>query len=214
MDEELLQYSRAIGLRDSAFLKRMRSETAHVPNSQWQIPPEQGQFLGFLVELMGARRILELGTYTGYSTLCMALALPEGGRVVTCDMDETVTAIAERYWREAGVAERIELRLGPATETVAALIDDGFGGRFDMAFIDANKKDYDTYYEASLELLRTGGLMAIDNVFWAGRVFDPANQEKSTRAIRALNEKVRDDPRVSMTVLPLNDGLTLARKRG
>ena len=169
--------------------------------------------MDLLVELIGARRTLEIGTFTGYSALAVALALPPDGRVVACDINEETAAVARRYWAEAGVADKIDLRLAPAGETLAGLIAEGRAGSFDFAFIDADKQGYDAYYEACLELLRPGGLIAVDNVLWDGAVADPERDDPDTRAIRALNEKIRDDRRVSLSLLPIGDGLTLARKR-
>jgi caffeoyl-CoA O-methyltransferase len=178
-----------------------------------QISPEQGQFMALLVELIGARRILEVGTFTGYSALAVALALPPDGRVITCDINEEMTAIARRYWAEAGVADKIDLRLAPAIDTLDELLAEGQAGQFDFAFIDADKTNYLAYYERTLELLRSGGLIAIDNVLWNGAVADPERQDDDTSAIRALNEAVHADDRVSLSLLPISDGLTLARKR-
>lgn len=178
-----------------------------------QLAPEQGQFLALLVELTGARRALEVGSFTGYSGLCLALALPADGRLVACDISEDFTAIARRYWTEAGVAEKIDLRLAPALESLDALLDGGAAGSFDFMFVDADKENYPNYYERGLGLLRPGGLMAIDNVLWGGAVADPARQDADTEAIRALNAKLRDDERVTLSLVPIGDGLTLARKR-
>jgi caffeoyl-CoA O-methyltransferase len=169
--------------------------------------------MGFLVELTEARRCLEVGTFTGYSALAVALALPPDGRVVTCDIDEETTAVARRYWAEAGVADKIELRLGAARATLEQMIGGGEAGGFDFAFIDADKENYGVYYEQTLALLRPGGLMLIDNVLWSGAVADPARDDSDTVAIRALNQTLRDDPRVSLSLLPIGDGLSLARKR-
>lgn len=200
-------------LREPELLARLRDETAKMPNSNMQISPEQGQFMRLLVELGGVERALEIGVFTGYSSLSVALALPEGGSIVACDVSEEYTSVARRYWKEAGVAERIELRLGPAAETLARLVEEGAGGSFDFSFIDADKSSYDVYYERSLELLRPGGLIAIDNALWGGRVADESDQEANTRAIRALNSKIAADERVSMSMVPIGDGLLLARKR-
>ena len=169
--------------------------------------------MALLVEVMGARNAIEVGTFTGYSSLSVALALPPGGRLVTCDENEEWTAVARRYWADAGVADRIDLRLGPALETLDGLVADGQAGSFDFAFIDADKKTYDAYYERILTLLRPGGLVSVDNVLWNGRVIDATRQDEATRAIRALNEKIHADPRVSLSLVPIGDGLTLARKK-
>jgi caffeoyl-CoA O-methyltransferase len=169
--------------------------------------------MALLAELVGARRVLEVGTFTGYSALVVALALPADGLIITCDVDEEMTAIARLYWAEAGVADKIDLRLGPAVDTLDALLSDGGAGTFDFAFVDADKKNYDAYYERGLALLRQGGLMVIDNVLWSGAVADPERQDTDTNAIRALNAKLHGDQRVSLSLLPVSDGITLARKR-
>ena len=213
LTDRLYDYLLSVSLREPPLLARLREETAALPLSIMQIGPEQGQFMALLVELIGARRTLEIGTFTGYSALAVALALPPDGRVVACDINEETAAVARRYWAEAGVADKIDLRLAPADETLAGLIAEGRAGSFDFAFIDADKQGYDTYYEACLELLRPGGLIAVDNVLWDGAVADPERDDPDTRAIRALNEKIRDDRRVSLSLLPIGDGLTLARKR-
>jgi caffeoyl-CoA O-methyltransferase len=181
-----------------------------------QISPEQGQLMGLLIQLLGARRTIEVGVFTGYSSISVALALPPDGRIVACDVSEEFTAIARRYWKTAGVAERIDLRLAPATATLDGLLREGKAGTFDFAFIDADKENYDAYYERSLQLLRKGGLIAIDNVLWDGKVADPAiadGKDVDTAAIRALNRKLVKDERVTLSMLPLADGLTLALKR-
>ncbi len=194
-------------------LGRLRAETAELPMGGMQISPEQGRFMALLVELVGARRCLEIGVFTGYSSLAVALALPADGKIVACDVSEEWTAVARRYWAEAGVASKIHLRLAPATQTLDALVASGERGRFDFAFIDADKTGYDAYYERCLELLRPGGLIAIDNTLWGGKVADPSVNDESTVAIRALNAKARSDPRVSASLVPIGDGLLLARKR-
>lgn len=200
-------------LREPPVLARLRDETANMRWAGMQIAPEQGQFMRLLVELIGARRTLEVGTFTGYSALAVALSLPADGRVVACDISEDYTAVARRYWAEAGVADKIDLRLGPAVETLDALLAEGRSDGFDFMFIDADKEAYDAYYERGLKLVRPGGLIAIDNVLWDGAVADPARQDEDTRAIRALNEKIHGDQRVSVSLVPIGDGLTLARKR-
>ena len=191
----------------------LRHETQKLKQAGMQIGPDQGLFLGLLVKLLGARRVVEVGTFTGYSALAMALALPPGGRIVCCDVSEEWTAIARRHWKEAGVADRIDLRLGPAKETLAALLAQEGSGSQDLFFIDADKTGYDGYYEAALGLLRAGGVIAIDNVLWSGKVADPAVHDADTEALRAINLKVRDDPRVDAVVLSVGDGVTLARKK-
>jgi len=178
-----------------------------------QISPDQGQFMALLVRLIGARRCLEIGTFTGYSALAVALALPADGRVVCCDVSEEYTAVARRAWASAGVVGKIDLHLAPARVTLDKLRAEGRRGSFDFAFIDADKENYDHYYEAALELVRIGGVIAIDNVLWSGAVIDPKKQDADTKALRALNRKLRDDQRVDISMLPLGDGLTLARIR-
>jgi predicted O-methyltransferase YrrM len=193
--------------------ERLRKETQAHPRAGMQIGPDQGLFLGLLVRMLDARRVVEVGTFTGYSALAMAMALPPGGRIVCCDISEEYTAVARRYWKEAGVADRIDLRLGPATETLARLLATDGPGSQDLVFIDADKTGYDAYYEAGLRLVRPGGIIAIDNVLWSGRVADPAVTDADTAALRALNVKIRDDRRVDAVVLTVGDGLTLARRK-
>lgn len=213
LNDELYDYLLSVSLREPPVLARLREETAELPRAVMQISPEQGQFMALLAELMGARRVLEVGTFTGYSALVVALALPADGRVVACDVDEDTTAVARRYWAEAGVADRIDLRLGPAVDTLAGLLAEGAAGTFDFAFIDADKENYDAYYESALALLRPGGLVVIDNVLWSGAVADPERQDPDTTALRALNAKLHGDRRISLSLLPVGDGITLARKR-
>lgn len=213
MNDRLFSYFLQNSLRETALQRSLREETALLPMARMQIAPEQGQLMGLLVELTGAKKIVEVGTFTGYSALSMALAMPEDGLLWACDVSEEWTDIGRRYWADAGVAHKITLRLGPATETLQGLLDAGQAGTFDMAFIDADKSNYDAYYELCLRLLRRGGLLLVDNVLWGGSVADPKNQEVDTLAIRTLNTKIRDDDRVSISMLPIADGLTLARKR-
>ena len=213
LDDRLYDYLLANSLREPPLLARLREETAAMPMANMQIGPEQGQFMALLVELIGARRTLEVGTFTGYSALSVALALPADGKVIACDISEEFTAVARRYWAEAGVADKIDLRLGPALETLDGLLSDGLAGTMDFMFIDADKVGYDAYYERGLSLLRPGGLIAVDNVLWNGSVADPARQDEDTRAIRALNQKALADQRVSISLVPIGDGLLLARKR-
>ena len=194
-------------------MRRLREETASMEQANMQIGPEQGQFMALLVEFIGARSVLEVGTFTGYSALAMAAALPENGALVACDVSEEWTAIGRRYWEEAGVAHKIELRLAPALETLDALLAEGRAGTFDFAFIDADKEGYDAYYERALELVRLGGLIALDNTLWEGKVVDPAATDVDTEAIRAINKKLAADERVTLSMVPIGDGLTLARKR-
>lgn len=200
-------------LREPALLAELRAETARHPHANMQISPEQGQFMAILVELIGARRALEVGTFTGYSALCVALALPADGELTACDVSEEYTAVARRYWARAGVDHKIDLRLAPAARTLEFLMSAGLAGSYDFAFIDADKSSYDTYYEHALALLRPGGLVAIDNVLWGGDVADPGKNDPDTAAIRSLNAKVRNDTRVSMSLVPIGDGLMLARKK-
>ena len=213
IDERLYDYLLTVSVREPSVLADLRSETARLPNGGMQIAPEQGQLMRLLVELIGARRCLEIGVFTGYSSTCIALALPEAGRLVACDVSEEYTNVARRYWRLAGVEQRIDLRLGPALATLDALLADGHAGSFDFAFIDADKDNYLGYYERSLRLLRSGGLIAVDNVLWGGSVADPGDQRASTLAIRALNAQIARDERVSSSLVPIGDGLFLIRKR-
>jgi predicted O-methyltransferase YrrM len=212
IDDRLHAYLLASSLREPASLRALRDETHALPQRNMQISPEQGQFMQLLVELMSAERVVEVGTFTGYSALAMALAMPPSGRIVTCDVSEEFTAIARRHWNDAGVAGKIELRLAPAVQTLDALLGTA-AGKFDLAFIDADKASYDAYYERVLGLLRPGGLCLIDNVLWDGRVADPAVKDADTVAIRALNGKIHGDARVTVSMVPIGDGLTLARKR-
>lgn len=213
VDERLHHYLLSISLRETPILRRLREETASLPEHNMQIAPEQGQFMQLLLRLMGARRCIEIGTFTGYSTLAMALALPEDGRVLACDVSEEWTAVGQRYWEEAGVAERVDLRIAPASETLAGMIDQGEAPVWDFAFIDADKKGYAGYYEQCLALIRPGGVIAMDNTLWDGKVADEGVDDEDTRAIRAFNEKLHTDKRVDISLVPIGDGLTLARKR-
>lgn len=212
MSPELHNYLLSVSVRESALLRELREETAPLEGAGMQISPEQGAFMALLVELIGARRVLEVGTFTGYSSTRMALALPDDGQIVACDVSEEWTAIARRYWERAGVADKITLHLAPATETLQRLLDEGQAERFDFAFIDADKPNYDHYYEYALQLVRTGGLIAIDNVLWGGSVIDDEDQGESTQIIRSLNQKLSSDERVSVSLVPIGDGLFLARK--
>lgn len=213
LPDDLHEYLLSVSLRESEMMTRLREETAEHPRAHMQIAPEQAQFLRFLVQLIGARRTLEVGVFTGYSALAVAEVLPPSGELVACDINEEYTQVARRYWAEAGVDGRIDLRIAPAEETLAALLDDGQAGTFDFAFIDADKASYDTYYERSLQLLRPGGVIALDNMFRGGRVAEPSPEDESVQAIRELNEKLHTDERIELTVLPLADGVTLAMKR-
>jgi predicted O-methyltransferase YrrM len=209
--EKLADYIRTVSLREPDVLRRLREETATMRGAGMQISPEQGQFMALLARLIGTERYLEVGTFTGYSALVMALALPAKGRVVACDVSEEWTAVGQLYWREAGVAPKIDLRLAPALQTLDALIAER--ASFDFAFIDADKENYDGYYERALKLVRRGGVIAIDNVLWSGAVIDPAKKDADTKAIRALNRKLTKDERVELSLLPIGDGLTLAVPR-
>ena len=213
LTETTYQYLLSVSSRESSVLERLRQETAALPNASMQISPDQGQFMGLLVRLMGAKKTLEVGVFTGYSSLSVALALPDNGKIVACDVSEEWTGIAGRYWKEAGVEQKINLRIAPAIQTLDSLLAEGQAGTFDFGFIDADKSNYDGYYERTLKLLRSGGLVAIDNVLWSGRVADPANQEEDTIAIRALNAKLHRDQRIHLSMVPIADGLTLALKR-
>ena len=211
MDDRVYAYFRAQSLREPEIFRRLREETQGMRYANMQIAPEQGQFMAFLVELMGAKSAIEIGTFTGYSALWIASALGPDGRLVACDISEEWTAIGRKYWAEAGLAERIELRLAPALETLTSLAAEG--RRFDFGFIDADKAEYEADYEGILALLRPGGAIAIDNVLWDGRVADPGVKDADTMAIRAFNARLLADRRVSLTMVPIGDGLTLARKR-
>jgi predicted O-methyltransferase YrrM len=213
LSDALWQYLVDVTVRESEVLADLRRETAQLPNAGMQISPEQGRLLAFLVELTSAERCLEVGVFTGYSSLCVALALPPHGRIVACDQSHEWTQVARRYWERAGVADKVELRLGAGLATLAALIAEGASGSFDFAFVDADKENAEAYYEHALTLLRPGGVFAFDNALWGGSVADPADQRDSTRAVRAVNARVCSDPRVSATLIPVGDGLLVARKR-
>lgn len=211
LDERTYDYLLSISLRESALLRRLREETAHVSHSNMQIAPEQGQFMSLLVRLMGVSKALEIGTYTGYSALCMALAMPEQGELVCCDISDEWTSVARRYWQQAGVEHKIDLRLAPALDTLDELLAQGLQGQFDFAFIDADKQNYVNYYERCLRLLRPGGLIAVDNTLWDGAVADPDNNAPDTCAIRDFNQALCDDKGVVLSLVPIGDGLTLVR---
>jgi predicted O-methyltransferase YrrM len=212
--EELAEYIRSVSLREPDVVRRLRDETAAHPQANMQVSPEQGQFLGLLVHLMGARRTIEIGVFTGLSSLHVALALPPDGRIVASDVSQEYTSIARRYWREAGVQDKIDLRIGRAIDTLdALLLEDAAEGAFDFAFVDADKENYHRYYERVLKLLRPGGVAAFDNVLWHGTVIDDSIQDADTRAIREFNAKLHLDDRIWLSLVPLGDGLTLACKR-
>lgn len=213
ISDTLHRYLVEATLREPPLLRELREETSRLSASNMQIAPEQGQFMALLAELVGARRAIEIGTFTGYSALCVARALPADGRLIACDISEEYTSVARRYWERAGIAGKIDLRVAPAIETLDRLLADGQSGSFDFGFIDADKQNYDAYYERTLALLRPGGLLAVDNVLWDGQVADPTDTTPETTAIRALNTRIREDERVSMSLVPVGDGLLLARKR-
>jgi len=213
LNDRLYDYLLANSVREPEVLKQLREETANHPRAAMQISPEQGQFMALLVQLMGAKKTLEIGVFTGYSTLSVALALPKDGQVIACDVSEEYTAIARRYWQAAGVEQKIVLKIAPALETLDKLLAAGEANSFDFVFIDADKQNYEGYYERSLQLVRKGGLIAIDNVLWGGSVAEPEKQDSNTQAIRALNEKLSTDPRINLSMIPIGDGLTLALKR-
>ena len=211
-DKQLYRYI-VDHVREPEILRKLRRETASYPNAQMQITPEQGEFFGLLVRAIGAKKVLEIGVFTGYSSLAVLLNLPEDGRLLACDLNHEYTSVARRYWEEAGVASKVDLRLGPAVDTLHALVQDGQGETFDFAFIDADKTSYPTYYEACMELIRPGGLIALDNMLQAGKVVDPSANDPDTLAIRAMNDKIARDDRVYASLLPLADGLTLALRK-
>jgi caffeoyl-CoA O-methyltransferase len=204
----LYEYMLNVSLREPEVLRRLREETASHPRGVMQIPPEQGQFMALLIELSRAKRTLEIGVFTGYSSLAVALALPADGTMVACDISDEYTSVARRYWKEAGVEGKIDLRIAPALETLERLTPS-----FDFAFIDADKENYLNYYEHCLRLLRPGGLIAVDNVLWSGDVADTTVNDSDTEALRAFSRKLHGDPRISLSLVPIGDGLTLARKR-
>lgn len=211
--DDIHRYLVEHSVREPDVLARLRAATAALPQAQMQIGPEQGQLMALLAKLVGAKRCIEIGVFTGYSSLAVALALPEDGRILACDVSEEWTAIARRFWHEAGVEHKIELKLQPAVLTLEQLLAAGEAGRYDFAFVDADKPAYDTYYELLLKLLRPGGLMALDNTLWSGAVLDRNAREPNTVALRALNDKLHQDERIDLSLLPIGDGLTLARKR-
>jgi caffeoyl-CoA O-methyltransferase len=212
LNDRIYDYLLSVGVRETDLQRGLRAETAKLSNGGMQIGPDQGAFMTLLVELIGARRALEIGTFTGYSSICVASALPADGKLICCDVNEEYTSIARDYWRRAGLESKIELRLGPAVATLDALIEARVEP-FDFAFIDADKGNYLNYYERAFELVRPGGLIAIDNVLWGGDAANPDDKDPDTQAIRAVNERVRGDERVTVSMVPIGDGLTLARKR-
>lgn len=212
LTDQLYQYVLDVSVKESAVQKTLRTATQSMQQSNMQIAPEQGQFMAFLVKLIGARKCLEIGVFTGYSALSVAQVLPSDGKIIACDVNQEWTDMARTYWRNAGVEKKIDLRIAPAVETLQQLLDDAGQSSFDFAFIDADKANYDRYYEMTLRLLRSGGLVVIDNTLWGGDVADIRVQDEDTRAIRELNKKLLHDRRVDMTLLPVADGLTLVRK--
>ena len=213
LTEPLRRYLLANSLREHPALARLRDETARLPGADMQIAPEQGQLMALLVELIGARRVLEIGCFAGYSALAMALALPPDGRLITLEANPEPVEIGRRAWAAAGVQGRIEVRIGLALDSLDALLAEGLAEKFDLAFIDADKKSYDAYYERTLTLVRAGGLILLDNVLWGGAVADPADRDRQTQALRKLNAKLHRDERISLALLPIGDGMTVARKR-
>lgn len=213
LDPLLQSYVRQVGVREPDVLRRLRERTSRLPDARMQISPEQGAFFGILLRLMGAVRCLEVGVFTGYSTLVTAMAIPETGRIVACDVSPEWTAIGREFWREAGVEAKIDLRLGPAAGTLDELLDAGGAETFDFAFIDADKENYLAYFERAFALLRSGGLIAIDNTLWSGQVADASIRDAGTVAIRDLNLELSRDERLDIALMPIGDGLTLARKR-
>jgi predicted O-methyltransferase YrrM len=213
LTETLYDYMLTVNRPVPDLFARLRAETLQLPNAGMQISVEQGHFMDLLTRLIGAKKVLEVGVFTGYSALTVASALPEDGRLIACDVSEEWTSIGRKYWQEAGIAHKIDLRIAPAVATLDSLLAEGHADTFDFAFIDADKPNYDAYYERILQLLRPNGLIAIDNTLWSGKVADHAVQDESTTALRALNAKLCTDPRVTLSVLPIGDGLTLALKR-
>ncbi len=213
LDSNLYQYFQQVSVREAEVLEQLRKETEKHPMARMQIAPEQGQFMALLVQLMGAKKTLDIGVFTGYSALVVALALPTDGQVIACDIDEETTKIAQQFWEKAAVNHKIELRLAPALETLDQLIAEEQSNSFDFAFIDADKSNYDNYYEKALWLIKPGGLIAIDNVLWGGKVADPNIQDNRSQKIRVFNEKLHKDPRISLSLVPIADGLTLALKK-
>lgn len=213
IDGALADHVDANWLREPILRRRLREETAKLPGAGMQISAHQGQQIGLLARAIGARRAVEVGTFTGYSSLCIAEALPSDGKLWCCDVSMEWTKIARRYWKEAGLEARIELTIGPARDTLDALLAQGLGGQLDLAFIDADKESYDDYYERCLELVRRGGLILIDNVLWGGSIADPADTDADTQAIRALNAKLKSDERVDLVLFSVGDGMTGALRR-
>ncbi len=210
---ELYRYILDVSLRENAVLTELREFTLSLEEANMQISPEQGQFMQMLVKLMGAKNCIEVGVFTGYSSLAVALALPADGKIIACDVSEEWTSTGKRFWEKAGVSEKIDLRIAPAADTLQQLLDQGLSGTFDFAFIDADKTGYDSYYELCLQLLRPGGLILFDNTLWSGKVLDENSDDEEVKAIRALNARLHRDERIDLCLLPLSDGVTMVRKR-
>jgi O-methyltransferase len=213
LDDEIQQYVHDVSLREDDIARELRAETMELVARGMLVPPEEGQLLGFLVGLLGATTVVEVGTFTGYSTLAMARALPPHGRIITCDLSAEWAEVGRPYWERAGVADRIQLEIRPAVKTLDALLADGAAGTVDMAFIDCNKESYGSYFERCLQLLRPGGLLVVDNVLWSGKVARPDVSDLETESLRALNSSLRNDKRIELSMLPVFDGVTLAYKR-
>lgn len=213
LNDALYDYILSNSLREPEVLQQLRTETANHPRAGMQISPDQGQFMALLVRSMQVKKVLEVGVFTGYSSTCIALALPSDGTLIACDVSEEYTAIARRYWQAAGIADKIDLRIAPAIETLDRLLADGHAGTFDFAFIDADKGNYENYYDRAFQLVRSGGLIVVDNVLWGGRVADSKDQDKITKTIRAFNQKLSQDDRIWLSLVPIADGLTLALKK-
>ena len=214
LSDPLYQYLLANSVREPEILAKLRAETAQHPLVNMQISPEQGQLMGLLVQLIGAKKCLEVGVFTGYSSLAVALNLPDDGQIIACDVSDEFTSIARKYWQEAGVAHKISLYIAPALATLDRLILNGESGTFDFAFIDADKNNYGAYYDRCFQLVRQGGLILVDNVLWYGRVADPAmDNDKRTQAIKQINQQIYHDDRVQISLIPIGDGLTIARKK-
>jgi predicted O-methyltransferase YrrM len=213
LTEQLHRYLLDVSLREPEAIRRLREETARLPQGGMQTSPEQGQFLSLLVRILGARQVIEIGVFTGHGTAWMALGLPDGGRIIACDRSSEWTEIARRYWAELGVSGRIQLRLGPARGTIEELLREGMAGTVDLMFVDADKVHYEWYFERGLELVRPGGIIAFDNTLWHARVIDPSDHDPDTEAVRSLNRRLKGDERIDLSLVPIGDGLTLARKR-
>ncbi len=212
LSDSIYQYLCSVSLREPEVLAELREVTRVLPRASMQLSPEEGQFIGLLVKMIGARKCLEVGVFTGYSSTCIAAAMPPEGRLIACDVSVEWTAIARQYWEKAGVVNKIDLRIGPGIDILDALLADGQAGTFDFAFIDADKSNYGNYYERALKLVRSGGLIGIDNTLWYGKPADPAVNDPDTEAIREVNRRVHADARVTMSLVPIGDGLTLALK--